>query len=127
MDNVLLRFGHIGLEIFLSLDVQSLTKCQEASRLWKTFIGNEKIAPFKIINEKTRIPTKNIWKTIRESTLESAIELANEVNSVYKIERHFSEDMTPLHEAAYKGKLAACKLIIENTEDKNPKGQLNSE
>ena len=103
MDNVLLRFGHIGLEIFLSLDVQSLTKCQEASRSWKTFIDTEKIAPFKIIYEKTKIPTKNIWKTIRESTLESAIELANEVNSVYKMEKYFSEDMTPLHEAASQG------------------------
>ena len=83
MEDVLLRFGHIGLEIFLSLDIQSLTKCQEASRSWKTFIDNEKIAPFKIINEKTNIPTKNVWKAIRESSLESAIQLANEVNFVY--------------------------------------------
>ena len=126
MEDVLLRFGHIGLEIFLSLDVQSLTKCQEASKSWKTFIDNEKIAPFKIIKEKTKIPTKNVWKAIRESSLEFAIELANEVNSVYKIERHFSEDMTPLREAAYKGKLAACKLIIENTEDKNPKDNMGT-
>ena len=103
MEDVLSRFGHIGLEIFQSLDVQSLTKCQEASRSWKTFIDTEKIAPFKIIYEKTKIPTKNIWKTIRESTLEYAIELANEVNSVYKMEKYFSEDMTPLHEAASQG------------------------
>ena len=119
MEDVLLRFGHIGLEIFLSLDIQSLTKCQEASRSWKTFIDNEKIAPFKIINEKTKIPTKNVWKAIRESSLESAIKLANEVNFVYNGE---TCGETPLRTAAFSGKFAACKLIIENVEDKNPIG-----
>ena len=122
MEDVLLRFGHIGLEIFLSLDIQSLTKCQEASRSWKTFIDTEKIAPFKIIKEKTKIrpiSTKNVWKTIRESSLECALELANEVCSVYISK--FSDGITPFDWAAFEGKLAACKLIIENTEDKNPR------
>ena len=29
---------------------------------------------------------------------------------------------TPLHEAAKEGKISECKLIIDNVEDKNPKG-----
>ena len=129
MEDVLLRFGHIGLEIFLSLDVQSLTKCQEASRSWKTFIDTEKIAPFKIIKEKTKIrpiSTKNVWKTIRESSLESALELANEVCCFImkyvedKNPADYSGE-TPLHEAAHLGVFETFELIINNVQEKNPR------
>ena len=40
MEELLLRFQHIGEEIFDSLDENSLEKCNKVCRAWKNFISN---------------------------------------------------------------------------------------
>ena len=42
MEEVNLRFDHLGGQIFDSLDNVSLVKCKEVSRPWKTFVENQK-------------------------------------------------------------------------------------
>ena len=38
MEEVLIRFSHIGEQIFSSLDEKSLQRCKKPSRTWKNYI-----------------------------------------------------------------------------------------
>ena len=49
MEEVLLRFPHIGKKIFEELDNERLMKCREVNESWRGFIDGEKIVPFRII------------------------------------------------------------------------------
>ena len=42
MDEVILRFPHLGVQIFQELSVGSLLNCKEVRRSWKNFIETEK-------------------------------------------------------------------------------------
>ena len=42
MDEVILRFPHLGEQIFQELEVGSLLHYKQVSRSWKNFIENEK-------------------------------------------------------------------------------------
>ena len=42
MEEVILRFPHLGLQIFQELDVGSLLNCKQVGRSWKNFIETEK-------------------------------------------------------------------------------------
>ena len=41
-EETFLRFPHIAEQVFESLDVQSLSKCQKVSRCWQSFIFETK-------------------------------------------------------------------------------------
>ena len=49
MDEVILRFPHLGVQIFQELDVGSLLNCKQVSRSWKSFIETEKPLNDKIV------------------------------------------------------------------------------
>ena len=42
MEEVLLRFEHLGEDIFDSLDNKSLTTCKKVSKMWNNFINDQK-------------------------------------------------------------------------------------
>ena len=42
MDEVILRFPHLGVQIFQELDVGSLLNCKQVGRSWENFIETEK-------------------------------------------------------------------------------------
>ena len=42
MDEVILRFPHLGVQIFQELDVGSLLNCKQIGRSWENFIETEK-------------------------------------------------------------------------------------
>ena len=41
MEEVFLRFPHIGIQFFEKLDDSNLAKCREVSKSWKNFIDSE--------------------------------------------------------------------------------------
>ena len=43
MEEILLRFPHLGEQIFQSLDFENLSNCAQVSKFWHDFINNEKI------------------------------------------------------------------------------------
>ena len=63
-EETFLRFPHIAEQIFESLEVQSLFKCQEVSKYWQKFIFEEKTF-YRQLENYTNIP-KPIVKTITE-------------------------------------------------------------
>ena len=52
MDEVLLRFPHLGEQIFQSLDFENLSNCTRVSKCWDNFIfENEKVVGFQSLIE----------------------------------------------------------------------------
>ena len=41
MEEVILRFSHLGEKIFTELDNLSLTRCREVSKTWKMFLDQQ--------------------------------------------------------------------------------------
>jgi hypothetical protein len=131
MEEVLLRFGHIGLKIFHQLNNQSLAKCNEVSQFWQDFIYREKISFFQSIKVYSKLPDASIRKILCESDSYQAAKLANNVTSVYKRISwrgfNLNDDQktrymdTPLHFAAENGFLKICEMFMENMNEKIPK------
>ena len=54
MDEILLRFPHLGEQIFQSLDLENLSNCWEVSKFWWDFINNDKIITFQLLIESIK-------------------------------------------------------------------------
>ena len=52
MEEVLLRFNHIGKQIKARLNNEELAKCREAARLWKNFIDDNNLPWIRIVVQK---------------------------------------------------------------------------
>ena len=127
MEEVLLRFPHIGQQFLQLLRFKDLLKCQKVSQSLKSFINNEKILQFKVIKNKTDAPTQIIWKILRKDDVKFASGLAEIISIAYK--RHPKEKgklssiiiNEILHQAAFKGCGTIYGLLSENVLDVNPK------
>ena len=124
MEEVLLRFGHLGKQIFNNLDIQSLNNCSEVSRSWEEFIHREKISSFQKIKHYSNLPDASIRKFLRKFDSDHSELMAIHVRMVYKkifmipnLDRPY-----PFHFAAECGFLEICEMIMENMDEKNPKG-----
>ena len=65
MKNVLLRFPHLGQQIFQILDNQDLNKCLKVSRYCKTFIEDQKFFWIRRIIQMTNIDIIDISRGVR--------------------------------------------------------------
>ena len=83
MEEVLLRFCHIGKKIFEELENGSLTKCREVNEPWRGFIDVEKIVPFRIIKSLTNVPDAYLKKNFSKVDLDSVTELVKNIQHVY--------------------------------------------
>ena len=115
MDEVLLRFPHIGHQIFEHLDSKTLTRCVQVSKLWKKFINEEKIVELRMIQMRTKCSKATLKKVLQQMDAKT---LATNVKEVYVF---LDEGYTPLHWAAFLGYLNIYQLIIDKIDDKNPK------
>ena len=70
MDEIFLRFGHIGYQILIGLDCQSLANLKEGSRSWKGFIEDETLAEFSAIKEMTNASDESIRKRQKQYNAE---------------------------------------------------------
>ena len=52
MEEILLRFDHLGKQIFARLDNEKLANSREAGRAWKNFIDNENLPWNRIVVQK---------------------------------------------------------------------------
>ena len=55
MEEIFIRFDHIGDQILEQLDSQSLIKCKYVGKRWKSFIDMGKPQSIKIVNAYTSI------------------------------------------------------------------------
>ena len=83
MEEVLLRFCHIGKKIFEELDNGSLIKCREVNEPWRGFIDVEKIIHFRILKSLTNVPDTYLKKNFGKVHLDSVTELVKNIQHAY--------------------------------------------
>ena len=82
MDNVLLRFPHLGESIFEQLDNESLAKSREVCDFWRIFINDQKLPWIRMI--KSYIKVLDPWQElIKISRVETLQEMACTVHQYY--------------------------------------------
>ena len=97
MEEVLLRFPHLGQNIFESLTNQDLAQSREISQTWKLFLDVEKF--FEIRRIQTffiKLPI-SLEKALKQSTFEQVKEMAS---TIQKFQQMWNSEMSPLHDAA---------------------------
>ena len=66
MEEIFLRFPHIGERIFEEIDNRTITKCREVTKSWNTFLS------FRIINMYTDLSKSMIKQILNECPEETA-------------------------------------------------------
>ena len=124
MENVLLRFPHLGEEIFQKIDNKSLASCQLVSGSWYRFIQYQKRPKWVRIKHL-------LVKNLETLSKELPIYYGSQINGSF-VEMFFSAihnktifpgGSTFLHLTAMKGYLGLCELTIRKihkVEDRNP-------
>ena len=76
MEEVLVRFSHIGEQIFSSLDEKSLQRCKKASRTWKNYIEdpNQKELCIRYIKKLEKNVFIRRYISVQQNWSESKIE-----------------------------------------------------
>ena len=125
MEEVYLRFDHLGEQIFNSLDNNSLVKSKEVSRPWKTFVENQKFLYTRIIRQHVEKfhELGNAWEvTFAKSNTRTVMDLRVSVGQCYR--KHagltYYKGLTPLYVGASNGNLMLFNLIQANAEEKWP-------
>ena len=68
MEELLLRFGHLGEDIFDSLDDKTLIDCSKVGKTWNSFIKDMKIFWVRIIKKHAKTSNKNHTDSIQKWT-----------------------------------------------------------
>ena len=128
MEEVILRFPHLGVQIFAQLEYSSLARCRETTETWQDFINNEKFYKKRIQN------LMDDWQESYENELRSMSCDEGSLTPLHSAAmsgqtwmffdqsygyKNPTDDtgFTPLHFAAEKGFILICKLILEDIKD----------
>ena len=90
MEAVLLRFPHIGYQIFENLSNPFLTVCRDVSKSWKSFIDNEKLPWIRMIVYHIK-PLTSSWKKFFQKS--NVIFVAEMATSVIQHFKDYSENI----------------------------------
>ena len=129
MEEVTLRFSHLGEKIFAQLDNLSLARSREVSKTWKTFLDQQKFLHIRsiqsYIEKKHKIgePWKNFFKKSNKKMILMLNSAFKEVCSRYQ--GSVLEDIiaNPLYVAAISGQKYLYQYIEEKVEDKSTKDE----
>ena len=148
MEEVFLRFPHLGESIFQNLDNQNLSKCLEVGSSWKSFIDSAYLMwirikrKYPLQNEAHIKPIHQYETSINgENYCTTDLHLAALTGQTQIFEFLFEEDflseknsdpyqylnsdygMTPFHLAAAKGRLDICRFIVNKIGNPSTKGK----
>ena len=121
MEAILLRFPHLGYQIFEQLDNPFLTISREVSESWQSFIDNEKLPWIMMIIQHIK-PLTSPWKTFfQKATVKSLVEMATSVTQHFKelesdwfyLENTRLTNTVPLHFAAMSGNAEMIERLIQ--------------
>ena len=129
MEEVFLRFQHIGEQIFDHLDNVNLTKCMEVNYTWKEFINNQKSSWIRIIEKyvtslKTELWLNSLeWQTfLKTSNVEILKEMARTINN-YQPDVFFPNKGNPLIYAAMSGNAEIVAKLLCEENSKQPEDE----
>ena len=121
MEEVLLRFPHIGDKTFKKLRNKDLIKCKTVGRSWFNYINNDKFYKERVKYENLQKDVDGrgdtpLHKAAKTGVLKKCKLIIDNVENKNPADR--GGRTTPLHYAAMKGHFKICKLIIERVEEK---------
>ena len=151
MEEVFLRFVHLGEQIFEQLDNKDLKKCNKVNKSWNEFTSAIKLPWIRMIKEY--VESSETWdKFYKNSNVETLKVIAEtmpeqfddyfpkhgtpltfaamsgNIDIVAELLKIQSDSLpvdeigrTPLHYAANDGHLVVCEMIVEKFRDVNPK------
>ena len=122
MEEILLRFPHIGDQMFNRLSNHSLAKCKTVCKTWYDFIIHEKFYKQRVTYEmiqkdKNKYGETRLHQKARNGQLYDCKLIIDHVENKNPAD---NDGSTPLHHAALYGRLEICQLIIDKILDKNP-------
>ena len=127
MEEVLVRFPHLGDKILKELDSKSLVNCKEVNRNFENFMKVEKRSYLHAIQWYTNCSESLMREIVKKHG--AAIIILAILREIYgkfcrKTKQHNKylkkHGNTPLHVAAEIGQSGAYHLIMENVANKNP-------
>ena len=127
MEEVLIRFPHLGENIFQKLNSKTLIKCKQVNRIFNNFLKVEKLSYFRVIQWYTNCSETLMREIVKKSG--GAIIIVTVLREIFgnfmrgtkQSSKYLHKwENSPLHSAAVRGHLAAYQLIMENIENKNP-------
>ena len=110
MEEVLLRFPHLGQNIFESLTNQDLAQCREICQMWKDFIDVEKFFVIRRIRAFFMKLPISLEKALKQSTFEQVKEMAS---TIQKFQEMWNSEMSPLHDAVAMDRQEDYKIFWE--------------
>ena len=112
IDEVFLRFGHIGDQIFEELNSQTLSKCQLVGRSWNIFLDQGKVKPCRIIQTYTNIDKNYLRNFKKKINVEKAKDLADIVRNIYQLFPKRTGNVNPrINSGIYLTKVLTRELI----------------
>ena len=145
MEEVFQRFPHLYEHIFKSLDNETLANCEEASKVWYSYLSNiianrgvkyiqETFRRFHQLHVEFHLGfhttrRQNIFNVAKLGDFETAQKLIMEeilivhnhlLNPFITNNSDFVKDFLTVHWAADNGYFAIVKYLVDITEDKNP-------
>ena len=114
MDELFIRFPHIGQEIFNELDNKDLAKCRAISQSWRKFIDEEKISWNRILSKYS---LRNGQSHLHIAALTGQYDVYLKLAEIQRDKNPRDEkEKTPLHFAAERGHFSICEWIISKVE-----------
>ena len=123
LEEMFWRFPHIGDQILEELNNESFLRFRELTRWWRNFIDGQKMVYIRKLLKEIGFSTALMQKTLLKETLEKLKEFSEiadrQTDLVY---RGLLYTLIPMDESDCYQSLSfnLCKLIIYNSEDKNP-------
>ena len=103
MEEILLRFPHIGHHIFKELNYKNFCKSMEVSKSWNYFIKSERVLQ----------NAYKAHKAYKKRIQEKIQSLTDEISMTPRLRGY-----TPFCLAAARGYLPVCQELIDNANDK---------
>ena len=118
MEEVFIRFRHLGEQIFELLDTESLNKCTEVDKYWNEFVNTWKLPWIRMIQNyvKTTGSWREFFRKANIEKLKVIVEAIIEANP--DDDEFFPHDGTPLIFAAISGNVEIVAELLES-ESKN--------
>ena len=138
------RFPGLGESIFEPLGSETILKCYEASRAWKTHFDQREfdVLTTRLIREKTGCSVRQIKRTLLTTSLETLLFQLEEVfqkvddwdpNMSFEMKMWMFDPEDPwkdsrcenyyLNRAVELGYIDVYELMVENMDNKNPSGE----
>ena len=100
MDEVLIRFPHVGQRIFKNLDVQSITKCRIVSQIQKNFLRNDRLLWKRKIQKycQNQVQYNKDWKLVTTKVTKDFLkELVYAIEELFARNQDYCKDQLSLH------------------------------